>query len=361
MRAIRRILVASAMVAGCETPGERATPTAAAWRLEPTPWLTVGTSVSDPGHELTNVSSARMNPGRLLVANSGSQELRAFDSTGKYLGAFGRKGQGPGEFTGMIYVFPAPGDSLYSFDDGNLRWSLHAATGQYARVLPGGTAAVPRPTWLYRRTVVESNIPGPVPAWALGVLKGLPEAPPGAPIRRARFDELGFLWVTDSSDAREWTVFADSNLRVGRVVLPSGFRLLQAGADFGLGVKRDSLDQEQVHVYKLERPTGLPVPATTPTADLEPPDPALERRMRADLRGLLMAQEVFYSSHASYASRADSLGAKLESGAELVLPSGDNRHWAAILYDRKSKTTCGVSVGFPAPPGWMDGVPFCGR
>ncbi|HEV8613608.1 MAG TPA: 6-bladed beta-propeller [Gemmatimonadales bacterium] len=330
----------------------------------------MGTRETDPGHELAGVSGARILDGRLIIANSGSSELRAFDTTGAYLGALGRKGQGPGEFTGTIYLFPAPGDSLYTFDGGNLRWSLHSATGQYARVLPsdrydprheqGGAAAVPRATWLYHRTIVESNLPGPVPAWAVAVLDRLPEAAPGGPVRRARFDDLGFLWVADSSSAA-WTVFSDSKTRLGTVILPSGFRLMQAGADFVLGVERDTLDREIVPAYSLHRPPGLPKPAAIPTAEFPHSNPKLERSMLADVRTLLMAQEVFYSGHNSYTGRADSLHARLESGAELALVYGDNRHWAGILYDRASRTTCGLSVGFPAPPGWIDGMPFCGR
>lgn len=51
----------------------------------------------------------------------------------------------------------------------------------------------------------------------------------------------------------------------------------------------------------------------------------------------------------------------LSSGAELVLLSGDKRHWVGLLYHRATRTTCGVSVGFPAPDGWLDGTPFRGR
>jgi hypothetical protein len=83
--------------------------------------------------------------------------------------------------------------------------------------------------------------------------------------------------------------------------------------------------------------------------------------MFADINGIMTAQEMFYANHGAYTSNGDSLGARLSSGAELVLTAGDKRHWAGILYHRATRTTCGVSVGFPSPEGWLDGTAFCGR
>lgn len=333
----------------------------ALWTVDTTPRVTVGTREADPGHELAGVSGARLEAGVLIVANSGSFELRRFDSLGRYLGAAGRKGQGPGEFLGRIALFPAPGDSLYTLDDQNLRWSIHDGSGRYARVLPGGQAALPRPTWLYHRTIIASNAPGPAPEWTRLLLDSLPDSPRAAPVRHARFDDFGYLWVTDSLPSHIWTVYAAADLPVGRVALPAGFELLQAGEDFVLGMETGATDQEIVRAYGLHRPAGLPVPAAMPLAEFVPRDPTVEDRMLADVRGLLMAQEVFYSEHASYSGKADSLTVAMSSGAELVMLSGDKRHWAAVLYHRPTGTTCGLSVGAPAPAGWLDGMPFCGK
>jgi hypothetical protein len=331
------------------------------WTVGSTPTLTIGTTEADPGHELAQVSGARMRDGQVLVANSGSYEIRRFDSAGRYLGATGRKGQGPGEFLGVISLFPASGDSVYTLDAGNLRWSLHDRSGRFVRVIPGGPAALPRPTWLHRRLLVESNAPEPAPNWTLVLLDSLSESPPGAPARRARFDDLGYLWLQDSILPHAWTVFADTAKAVGRVMLPAGFEMMQAGRGFVLGVERDSIDQEIVRAYSLARPDGLVPPSVSPAATHPADDPAARKKMLADMNGILMAQEVFYGSHATYTANADSLGATISSGFELVLLAGDKRHWAGVLYDRVSRQTCGLSVGFPAPPGWLDGSPFCGR
>jgi hypothetical protein len=137
--------------------------------------------------------------------------------------------------------------------------------------------------------------------------------------------------------------------------------MMQAGADFVLGVERDAMDRELVRAYRLRRPQALRPPASAPPARPPARDSALEGRMVADLASLLVAQEIFYANHASYTGAADSLTASPKSGAEPALLTGDKRHWAGILFDRKTGTTCGVAVGFPAPAGWIDGTPFCVR
>lgn len=356
---IRRALLVSALGAACSS----AAPTSEVplWVIGTTPIVTIGTTEADPGHELAGVTGALRVPGGFIVANSGSRELRRFDSTGRFVRASGQKGQGPGDFGGAMTPFPALGDSLHVFDAGNLRWTLHDATGRYARVLPGGDSALPKPVWLHKRLIIEDRAPGPIPAWALAVLDGLPESVPGAPVRRARFDAPGFLWVSDSGSTRSWVAYADSALPVGRVVIPEGFELMEAGADFVLGVERDAMDQELVRAYSLTR-TGNPAsPRREPLAPLVARHDSGERSMMADFRNLLVAQEMFYSNHASYTARADSLDFVPATGAEVVILHGDKRRWAALLYDRKTKLTCGISVGFPAPAGWVDGFPFCGR
>jgi hypothetical protein len=201
----------------------------------------------------------------------------------------------------------------------------------------------------------------PAPAWAFALLDSLSEGAPGAPLRQARFDDLGYLWVSDSAADNRWEVYAGTGRATGRVTLPVGFSLLQAGRDFVLGIERDTLDQEQVRSYPLTRPGNLPQRATGPLAVLPAVTKEVASRILPDFGRVMTAQEFFYSSHAAYTAHADSLGAKLASGAELVLLWGDKRHWAGVLYDRATRTTCGVSVGFPAPPGWSDGTPFCGR
>jgi hypothetical protein len=329
------------------------------WTVYPTPLLTIGVSESDPGHELAGVTGGLHIAGGIIVANSGSHELRRFDSTGRYLGASGRRGQGPGDFGPVINLFPAPGDSLYVFDAVNLRWTVHGGNGEYARVLPGGAEALPKPVWLYHGMVVETPAPGTVPEWALTALDSLPELSSAAPLRRARFDDLGFLWVSDSVIPNAWTVMG-SAAPIARVMLPAGLELFQTGPNFLIGLERDSMDRELVRMYRLGRPQTLAHPAREPVAVIPREDNPAARGMIADFRNIMTAQEAFYSKRGHYAAHGDSLGYTPASGAKVIILHGTTRRWAALLYDRKSRTTCAVSVGFPAPGGWIDGSPFCG-
>jgi len=331
------------------------------WTVHPTPLLTIGVSESDPGHELAGVTGALRTVDGIIVANSGSHELRRFDSAGRFLGASGRRGQGPGDFGAVINLFPAPGDSLYVFDAGNLRWTMHDGNGQYGRVLPGGAEALPKPVWLYHGMVVETPAPGGVPQWALAALDSLPELSSAAPIRRARFDNLGFLWVSDSVIPNGWTVLAESASPLARVELPAGLELFEAGSDYVIGLERDSLDRELVRMYRQDRPETSSLPAREPVAIIPRVDDRAARGMIADFRNIMTAQEAFYSEHGRYTAHGDSLGYTPASGAKVIILHGNSRRWAAVLYDRKSRTTRAVSVGFPAPGGWIDGSPFCGK
>ena len=356
---MRWILTLGMLMMACARPAP--TRMLPLWTVNSMPLLTIGTSESDPGHELAGVTGALWVAGEIIVANSGSHELRRYDSAGQYLGASGRKGQGPGDFGAVINLFPAPGDSLYVFDVENLRWTVHDGNGAYARVLPGGADALPRPVWLYHGMVVETPAPGTVPQWALAALDSLPELSSAAPIRRARFDNLGFLWVSDSVIPNNWMVLAESPTPVARVELPAGLELFEAGADFLIGLERDSLDRELVRMYRLGRPETLAQPAREPVAVIPRTDNPAARGMLAEFRNIMTAQEAFYSEHGRYSAHGDSLGYTPASGAKVIILHGNSRRWAAVLYDRKSRTTCAVSVGFPAPGGWIDGSPFCGN
>jgi len=62
--------------------------------------LDIGAAGNDPDHELFRVLGAvRLPGGGVVVANSGSGELRFFAADGTLVRRVGRKGEGPGEFT----------------------------------------------------------------------------------------------------------------------------------------------------------------------------------------------------------------------------------------------------------------------
>ena len=67
----------------------------------------------------------------------------------------------------------------------------------------------------------------------------------------------GSLWVEeyrrDEAGAGTWWVFDDQRQLASRVEMPAGFRPMDIGRDFVVGVWRDNLDVEHVLLYRLER------------------------------------------------------------------------------------------------------------
>jgi hypothetical protein len=97
------------------------------------------------------ISPLRTAPGQIVVANTGSLELRCYDLSGKYLRAAGREGGGPGEFARMGAIWRLGDDSLVVFDFGNNRISVHGIDGSFSRTvrLEQVTAAIPLPMGVF--------------------------------------------------------------------------------------------------------------------------------------------------------------------------------------------------------------------
>jgi hypothetical protein len=76
---------------------------------------------------------------------------------------------------------------------------------------------------------------------------------------------------------------------------------------------------------------------------------------------LLVKQEMYYADRATYASHIDSLPGIFDGGVKPFVLWGDARRWAVVTVRKATGATCGVAVGWPAPAGWFDGTPFCGR
>lgn len=99
------------------------------WEVAAKPVVDIGER-DDPGHDLHQVGgAARLSDGRIVVVNRGSSELRVFDSTGTFLHAIGRRGEGPGEFLSLGTLQRLEGDSLIVFDSQLRRASLFSPSG----------------------------------------------------------------------------------------------------------------------------------------------------------------------------------------------------------------------------------------
>ncbi|UCF19484.1 MAG: hypothetical protein JSU87_16430 [Gemmatimonadota bacterium] len=104
------------------------------WRLADEPLLDIGLLDGDPEYQLFRVGSAvRLDDGRIVVANSGTHELRVYDPNGAHLISVGREGGGPGEFGELMWVRALPGDTLLTYDWRNRRLSFFDAAGDFVR------------------------------------------------------------------------------------------------------------------------------------------------------------------------------------------------------------------------------------
>jgi len=72
------------------------------WRVGPAPLLRIGVVEGEVVYQFTGVVGAtRLGDGSVVVADGGAQEVRYFGPDGGFRRAVGRRGGGPGEFTGL--------------------------------------------------------------------------------------------------------------------------------------------------------------------------------------------------------------------------------------------------------------------
>ena len=110
----RKVALALAVtLASCSAPeSHHETPE---WRIGTEPILTIGGEDS-ARTEFFNVSGTwRVPGGGIAVVNAGTNEIRVFDARGRFVHAFGRTGDGPGEFRQISWSGNA-GDTAFIYD-----------------------------------------------------------------------------------------------------------------------------------------------------------------------------------------------------------------------------------------------------
>lgn len=107
-----------------------------AWVVGPTPRVNIGGLDGDEAYQLFRVRDAiRLDDGRIAVANSGSGEVRVFDSNGEHLSNWGGDGEGPGEFRNPWRVAQWPGDSVGVWDRRLRRVTVFDSGGSLGRTI----------------------------------------------------------------------------------------------------------------------------------------------------------------------------------------------------------------------------------
>lgn len=81
--------------------------------IDSVPIITIPSDFDAPDHVLFEADAAvRLDGGRMVVANSGTSELFLFSDGGDFVGAFGRQGDGPGEFQRLFDLYGCGDDTL---------------------------------------------------------------------------------------------------------------------------------------------------------------------------------------------------------------------------------------------------------
>lgn len=88
------------------------------------PDVDIGVVEGDAAYQLFGVTSALpLEGGRLVLVNSGTQELRFFDTDGRFLKSVGGRGEGPGEYQ-LPFLLPSFSDTLFVYDRQARRYTL---------------------------------------------------------------------------------------------------------------------------------------------------------------------------------------------------------------------------------------------
>ena len=106
------------------------------WKVGTQPSLSIGAVDSGEADQLFGVTDAtRLPDGRIVIANAGSSELRVFNPDGSHSATWGRRGEGPGEFTtgSPAAVARWPGDSIAAPNRWGGRLSIFDKDGNHGR------------------------------------------------------------------------------------------------------------------------------------------------------------------------------------------------------------------------------------
>jgi hypothetical protein len=107
------------------------------WSLENPPAVTIGAEGKGPEYEMNDVGRVfRYRTGEFVfLMHGGDPHFRVYDSTGKYLRRFGRRGQGPGDLDVIHETFLDAGDTIWATDPNLRRATLFSSDGKFVRTV----------------------------------------------------------------------------------------------------------------------------------------------------------------------------------------------------------------------------------
>ncbi|HEX6644944.1 MAG TPA: 6-bladed beta-propeller [Gemmatimonadales bacterium] len=351
--------IAAGTIVACAEGAPKAA-RAHAWTVTAEPALRIGVAEGSPALELHRAGDAvRLADGRIVIANTGTSELRIFDSTGSHLRTIGRRGNGPGEYQGALALTVVGADSLVVHDGGNGRFTILGDAGEYAGTLAIGDERFPWDDWLTGNTLVAGVRDFRLRPCVATVLAQVAQEDPRA-LRRAILDDSGALWVrTIGAPAdREWSIYELTGAMIGAVTLPAPLEPFQIGRDFVLGRTLDADGVERIALYRFA--PGARRGRRNCELRFADEERAPMPELRADLMNAVVAQEAWFADHMAYAAHADSLDWSSESGASLVVVATSSGGWMGILRPGGAgEPACAIAVGDVTPAGWLEGAPMC--
>jgi hypothetical protein len=248
--------------AGIRIVGHRGDPPSLSWHVDSVARVDIGGETEDTTQLLFGVTRAlRLADGRIVVGNGGTNELRFFDATGRFMRSAGRDGEGPGEFRGLGTLFPYRGDSLLVTDNRLRRLSVFDDHGAFGR-----SFTIPTSDALPFATVIGVFDDGTL--FGQGFAQAGEEIPSG--LRRYdntlyRLDTLGGLLTPLSTFPGTETYFEafDRGFRVHQALFGRSTRYLAAGDRFYIvandtyeldGYRKDGTADRVVRRTDAERP-----------------------------------------------------------------------------------------------------------
>lgn len=106
------------------------------WSVGLPPLVDLAVAGEGPMHQFYRITDATFGPGgTVVVANSGTGEVRFYESSGRFLASVGRAGDGPGEFRRLSSVQVYTPDSVVAFDYWQGRATVLGPTGMLGRTI----------------------------------------------------------------------------------------------------------------------------------------------------------------------------------------------------------------------------------
>lgn len=351
------------------------------WVLSDSPTTEIGVRDGEEAYQLHRAQgSTRLKDGRIVVANAGSQELRFFDSRGRYLRSVGGDGEGPGEFRFPTRVRPIGGDSLMVWDQRLLRISYLDLEGAFLgshQVMPTRDFLFPGDEWLFGRFWIDSPLSPDAREPIRAALSAVDAPDSLATTVFVKVSAQGRIWVSPVRPPADtvvvWRVFDLDGRSAAQVETPPNFEPHEIGPDYILGRYLDSMDINYIRLYALEKPRGTrPGPGLTtslPAVDteLKAGRSSQEGEILAPVKGLLKnlasLQEIHYSGNYTYTSDLDALFSNSRSSvpdglvANILMAGMEG--WMVTVTHPETGLYCAMAYGFYVPMGWSPGAIIC--